>query len=150
MVMLRESLAVGAEISVVADCALVAIANNIRILVHAKRSIAMYAIMALDARGWIGYGFVQWDEAMTKVVTSSILDTARAVIPIRAIQALVADTNHVLYDVSMLFDEVFRWHTLSHPSQIAAWRTLRPGAKSLLANMFSVVCSEAGIKAWLG
>lgn len=87
---------------------------------------------------------------MTGMVTSGTLNAARAVIPVWAVQTLVADTDDILYAVSELLDKARDQHTLLHPSQMAAWRTLRPGAKSLLANMLSVVCSEAGMKAWLG
>ena len=84
---------------------------------------------------------------MTRMITSGTLDTARAVIPIWAIQALVANTSDILKAVNELSDKARGQHTLLHPSQMAWWRTLRPGARSLLANILSVVCSEAGMKA---
>ena len=150
VVVCRKSLAVGAKISVVANSTLVAITNDVGILVCAKWAIAMDAIVTLGSCRRVGYGFVEWDEAVIGVVTSSILDTAGAVIPIWAIQALVADSNDILYIISKLHCGAIGWQTLSHPSQMAAWRALRPGDKSLLANVLRVVCSEAGMKAWLG
>ena len=150
MVVRRKSFAVGAEISVMADSTLVAIANDVGILICAEWAIAMDAIVTLGSCWRVGYGFVKWDEAVIGVVTSSILDAARAVIPIWAIQALVANSNDILYIVSRLNCGAIGWQTLSHPSQMAAWRALRPGDRSLLANVLRVVCSEAGIKAWLG
>lgn len=87
---------------------------------------------------------------MTGMVTSGTFDAAGAVIPVWAVQALVANTSDILNAVNELSDQARDQHTLLHPSQIAWWRTLRPGARSLLANILSVVCSEAGMKAWLG
>ena len=150
MVVRRKCFAVGAKISVMADSTLVAITNDVGILVCAEWAIAMDAIVTLGSSWRVGYGFVEWDEAVIGVVTSSILDAARAVIPIWAIQALVANSNNILCIVSRLRCGAIDWQTLSHPSQMAAWRVLRPGDKSLLANTLRVVCSEAGIKAWLG
>lgn len=150
VVVRRKSFAVGAEISVMADSTLVTITNDVGILICAEWAIAMDAIVTLGSCWRIGYGFVKWDEAVVGVVTSSILDAARAVIPIWAIQALVANSNDILYIVSRLNCGAIGWQTLSHPSQMAAWRALRPGDRSLLANVLRVVCSDAGMKAWLG
>ena len=150
MVVRRKSLAISAKIGVMANSTLVAITNDVGILVCAEWAIAMNAIVTLGSCWRIGYGFVERDEAVVGVVTSSILDAAGAVIPIWAIQALVANSNDILYCVSRLDCGAIGWQTLSHPSQMAAWRALRPGDKSLLANVLRVVCSEAGMKAWLG
>ena len=150
VVVRRESLAIGAEISVVANSTLVTITNDVGILVCAEWAITMDSVVALGSCRWIGYGFVERDEAVIRVVTSSILDAAGAVIPIWAVQALVANSKDILHIVSRLHCGAIGRQTLSHPSQMAAWRTLRPGDKSLLANVLRVVCSEAGMKAWLG
>ena len=150
VVVRRKRLAVGAKVSVMTDSTLVAITNDVGILVCTEWAIAMDAIMALGSSWRVGYGFVEWDEAVIGVVTSSILDAARAVIPIWAIQALVANSNNILCIVSKLRCGAIGWQTWSHPSQMAAWRALRPGDKSLLANVLRVVCSEAGMNAWLG
>ena len=150
VVVRRKSLAVGAKISVMANSTLVAVTDDVGILVCAEWAIAMDAIVTLGSCRRIGYGFVERDEAVIGVFTSSILDAAGAVIPIWAVQALVANSDDILDTVSRLHCEANGWQTLSHPSQMAAWWALRPGDKSLLANVLRVVCSDAGMKAWPG
>lgn len=96
-------LAVGAEVDVVADGALVANATDVRALANrAKRPVAADA----DMRGLGSYAaevtqrLVDGYEAMVGVHEARVRDAGTAVIPVRAVQALVANTCDVLGLVS--------------------------------------------------
>jgi hypothetical protein len=86
-------LAVVAEIRVVANGTLVADALDVVVLILAEWSVAVDAHMTGTVltrhRNWIEDG----SEAMKWVDEAGILDAFRAVIPIWAIEALVANTE---------------------------------------------------------
>ena len=91
------SLAIGTEIGVVAHGTLVPIAlDEVAATVFAERAIAVDTRMTATSAGRVIQGFVQWHEAMLRVVSSGRLDTDAAVIKVGTGQALVADTENAL------------------------------------------------------
>lgn len=99
--MSRQSLAVGAEIGVVADSTLVAVTDDIRPLVLAKRTIAEDGVVSLGAHWWIRNCLVDRNKAVSWVDVASTLHTSGAIIPVRAVHALVTYPINVLYQVSL-------------------------------------------------
>jgi hypothetical protein len=94
-----KSLAVGAEINVIADGTLVANPIDIALggLVFAQRSITEDAIMDLPIMSLLlGEGFIDWGKSVPGVTLGSIYDAVWTVVPIRAIKTLVAGANNVL------------------------------------------------------
>ena len=95
----RASLTTGTEVGIVAYGTLVAVSNNIRRLVAAKRSITVDAIVAspaeLSSTG-IADWFIDGDKAMAGVDEAGIDNACRAVVPVGAVKALVTDTEDVL------------------------------------------------------
>ena len=88
-------------------------------LVLAKRTITIDPMMNLSMLCGTGKRLVYWHKAVTGVIVASMLDTGRAIIPIRTIEALIADSVDELWTVrheSITQDD---HHTASHPSQIA-------------------------------
>ena len=87
-------LAVLAEVCVVAYSALVASTLDVGkvLLVLAKGPIAVDAVVTATAGKRLGKGFIDRHEAVTRVDDLSALQALRAVVPVGAIQALVADT----------------------------------------------------------
>jgi hypothetical protein len=101
----RACLARLAEISVVADSALEAVADNVgrtRTSSRAQRAVAANSIMNRPVHGAEPSGTVilEWlidgDEAMTWMDEGGVHNAARAVVPIRAILAFVADALDTL------------------------------------------------------
>ena len=76
MAVCRKGLAIGTEIRVVADCTLVAITDDVTIFVFTQWTIAVYTIVALAARGWVGDAFVDRNKTMTRMVTVGRFHTA--------------------------------------------------------------------------
>jgi len=89
----RDGFAVGAEVSVVTNCAFVADALNVRLalLVFTERTIAVDSVMTYNR----GTGLWQWlvdgNEAMLWVDELRTLDTRGAKVPVWAIEALMAN-----------------------------------------------------------
>ena len=92
----RQSFAVGAEIGVMADGTLVAVASNVRPTINTKRTIAIDADMSLGGMEWSSNSLVDRNEAMAGMVLTSSLDASGTVIPIGAAHALIANTVDVL------------------------------------------------------
>ena len=94
---------------------------------------------------------VERNEGVARVRLASTLLALRAVVPVGAIEALVTNAVNVL-DRSVHFQDngTRIEQTLSQPSQIAQWRSLRPGGKKSVAILFNTVAPEAGAKPWLG
>jgi len=98
------SLARSAEVGVMAHRALVAHTRDIGFAVVAQRAIAVDANVACSRWVSLADGRVDGSEAMTRVCAAGILDAIVAVIPIRAVQALVADAVDLL--VAIIADGV--------------------------------------------
>jgi hypothetical protein len=86
-------LAVLAEVGVMAHGALVANTLNVRgVLTVAKGTIAVDAVVAVTAIERLGERIIDGHEAVARMNVLGALDTIRAVVPIWAVEALVADT----------------------------------------------------------
>jgi hypothetical protein len=100
------SLATGTEVGVVTYGTLVAVSNNIRRLVATEWSVAVDAIVAslskLSSTG-IADWFIDGNEAMSGVDEAGIDNTCRAIVPVRAVEALVTDTKDVLLALALHF-----------------------------------------------
>jgi len=98
-----QSLAVLAEVCIVADDALVSNTLNVGLLRVAltKRSIAVDA-MVRDRRGRTALEMlIDGSEAVTRVSVTSVLVALAAVVKVRAVEALVAYTmNHVVTTIA--------------------------------------------------
>lgn len=118
----RQSLAVSAEVSVVANGTLVAIAPNKALRAGAEWSVAEDTAMMLPQSWHIGQRFVERCETMTRMRGLSIRKAGRAVVKVWASKALVAHTNDLLFNVSSrcLSNGAVRL-TLLQPSQVAWW-----------------------------
>jgi len=94
----RRCFAICAEVHIIADGALVADTLDVgrSSLVLAKRAIAVDAVVALVGDARLGYRLIDGHEAVHGVVEASTLDALGAVIPVRAVQALVTHTVDVL------------------------------------------------------
>jgi hypothetical protein len=90
----RVSLAVLAEVGVVTDGTLVADTFNVRqvLLVFAKRPVTVNTIVAVAAVHRLRQRLVDGNKAVAGMDELGVLHTLTAVIPIRAVQTLVADT----------------------------------------------------------
>lgn len=87
-------LAVLAEVGIVANSALVADAVNVRqiLLVLAEGTVTVDTVVAVCAVQRLCQRLVDGNKAMTGVDELGVLETVRAVVPVWAVQALVADT----------------------------------------------------------
>ena len=95
-----ECLAVGTEVSVVAHGALVSIASDVVSLVFAERTITTNVLMRHRTTNGTGDVLVDRRKTVTGMDMAGALDTGIAVIPVGAVQALVANTIDVLLFVS--------------------------------------------------
>lgn len=90
--------AVGAEVSIVANSALVTHALDIAVLVLAERAIAVdtnvFRLIRVASSSWDG--LVMGSEFMLRMNELGVLNTFGAVVPIGAVEALVADTENWL------------------------------------------------------
>ena len=94
-----QSFTIGTEIGVMADSTLVADAPNVRPtarFVLTKRAVTVDAVVDLVAGVRVGNRLVQGCKAMSWMVAVSCNEAVRAIIPIRAAQALVSDAYDVL------------------------------------------------------
>jgi hypothetical protein len=98
----RVGLAVGTEVRVVADGALVPVSGDVRLKAAggvAERSIAIDAIVTGPAGEWSALGGVRLehgDELVLRVDKAGVDETFRAVVPVWTVHALVANTIDVL------------------------------------------------------
>jgi len=91
----RRSLAIGAEVQVIADSTLVSIAEDVVQVGLAKRSITSNAGMhglAAELRSNVDR-LEDWNELVAWMGLAGGLDADRAVVPIWTAQALMADSN---------------------------------------------------------
>lgn len=88
--------AVGAEVGVVTDSALVAHALDVAVLVLAEWAITVdtnvLRLVRVTSSSWDG--FVMRSEPVLRMNELGVLDTFRAVVPVRAAEAFVADTDN--------------------------------------------------------
>ncbi len=98
MMELRQRFAAGAEVGIVADRTLVPNPRNVRsiLLSFAERTIAVNADVSLGALRHLRNRFVERYKAMSWMAVTSILEASRAVVPVRAVHALVTYTMDVL------------------------------------------------------
>lgn len=96
MTIRRQCLAFRAEIRVVTDCALVSVANNVRLDVFAQGAITVDVIVDRATRTAERNRFVQLDKTVACMSCVSALDTIRAKVPIWAVQAFVASAIDIL------------------------------------------------------
>jgi hypothetical protein len=98
----RVGLAVGTEVRVVADGALVPVSGDVRLKAAggvAERSIAIDSIVTGPAGEWSALGGVRLehrDELVLRVDKAGVDETFRAVVPVWTVHALVANTIDVL------------------------------------------------------
>ena len=93
-----QCLAASTEVNIIADSALVTNASDAAWigLVKAEWAIAVDEGVALLAGEGLGDGLVDWNEAMARVDLVHLLDAAFTVVPVRAVEALMADTVNIL------------------------------------------------------
>lgn len=92
----RQRLALGAEVSIVADSTLVAISMNVAAVVSAQRAVAVDVVVNGRTLTEEWDRLVQWDKSMAWVTCSGTFDACRTEIPVRTIQALVTCAIDVL------------------------------------------------------
>jgi hypothetical protein len=94
VVVTRQGLARSAEVGIVAHSALVANTHDVRLisLVLAQRAVAVDTSVASEHRLRLGDRVVDRGEAVTRVLEGCVSDTSAAVVPVGAVQALVANT----------------------------------------------------------
>lgn len=147
----RIGLAVGAEVCVVANSALVTHALDVAVLVLAERAITVdtnvLRLVRVASGSWDG--FVMGCESMMRVIELGVLDTFRAVIPIRAVHALVADTEDWLITAiaqSGVLDTASRsTHERAHSADCAFCNSLE-GMSWMMTMLIGLVASSAEIK----
>jgi hypothetical protein len=127
-------LAIGTEIRIVADGALVADTLNVGsiILVLAQRAIAVDPAVAGSPGRAHREGIVNGDEAVMRVRRAGLLDALGAVVPVRAVQALVADT----IDVLVMLAESDHWNGATY--------LLATIADGVVANVASGLAEDLG------
>jgi hypothetical protein len=98
VVVAGQSLARRAEVRVVAHSALVADTRDVWLvnLIPAKRTVAVNARMASEHRLGLGDRVVDGREAVASMLERSLSNARAAVVPVWAVQALVADTKDSL------------------------------------------------------
>ena len=96
----RKCLAIGTKIGIVTDGTLVTITTDVISFILAKRSITSNVMMCYKPTGWASNMFVDWNKTMARVNVTSTLNAGSAVIPIRAVQALVTNPMNVLIGVN--------------------------------------------------
>tara|TARA_R110002003_G_scaffold1005_3_gene21980 strand:- start:17553 stop:18035 length:483 start_codon:yes stop_codon:yes gene_type:complete len=86
------------KVGVMADSTLVANTLNIRqvLLVFAKRTVAVDAVMTVDCAEWLGQRLINGHKSVARMDVLRTLDTVGAVVPVWAVQALVTDTVYEL------------------------------------------------------
>lgn len=149
-------LTIGAEVGVVADGALVAVAYDVRRLAATERTITENSVVsdpvgAMDAL--LGNWLIDRDKAMSWVNEVGIDDASGAEVPVRTVQTLVTDTMDVLETSQLRYSVELAANgklTLSQPSHTALWRTFRPGWRRASARGSKGTLSTAGAKACLG
>lgn len=82
-----------AEVGVVADGTLIANTLDVVVLVLAERTVAVDTYVAWLAHARYGKRLEEGREAMPWVDQGGVLDALRAVVPVRALEALVADAE---------------------------------------------------------
>jgi hypothetical protein len=98
----RVGLAVGTEVRIVADGALVPVSGDVRLKAVggiAERSIAIDAVVTGPADEWSalgGVGLVHRDKLVLRVDKAGVDETLRAVVPVWTVHTLVANTIDVL------------------------------------------------------
>ena len=91
----REGLAIGAKVCVVADGALVAVANNVSLaLTH--RAIAVNTNVLLSQAFTVQDRLVQRGKRVAWVVNVSLFPASAAVVPVRTAETLVTNTVDIL------------------------------------------------------
>ena len=144
MTMGRMSLAICAEINIVADGTLVANAGNIALcrLVLAQGTVAKDAIVDLDVTGLVTDSSVDRRKPMARVVNRGVGVTVGTEVPVRASQALVADAKDrlelsVSWRLPIISKHINMWFlTFSPPSQMAACLNWRPGRQRDMIKFF--------------
>lgn len=92
----RDSLAVSAEVCIIANCTLVANSRDVLLVALAEWAVAEDAKVGLTTFGNFGNGFIDRGESMARVSPWRLFDAFIAIIPIRAIQTLVSNANDSL------------------------------------------------------
>jgi hypothetical protein len=97
----RECLTIGAEIEVVAHRALVTDSSYIprNWFALAQGSITEDAIVNLVGLRRLGYSLIEWSKSMTRMGFLGTQEALRAIVPVRASEALVTHTDDTLQDV---------------------------------------------------
>lgn len=92
----RESFTASTEVCIVADCALIAVTNDVRVLLRTTFTITVDTDVLLLTTWYTAEMLVEGNKRMTWVCLSSILLAVRAIIPVRAVEALVTDAVDIL------------------------------------------------------
>lgn len=141
--------AILAEVGVVAHSALEACTLNVRevLFVLTQRSIAVDTVMTATARHRLGERLVDWDEAVTGVDNLGTLQALRAVVPVWAVQALVADAVDEL--VTAVTNSVVACITAGVAERIAQSRqsSVRSGSLEGMAGVVAVLVDRVALQA---
>ena len=97
-----QGLTFGAEIGIMANRALVSIANDIALGAFrlAQWSVTVNARMTLHARCATWNRIKEWNKPMGGMGLASIFDASRAIIPIGTVHALMPDAINILLKIS--------------------------------------------------
>lgn len=101
-----EGFAIGTEVSVVTDSALVADATDVLLasLASTSSSVAPDAEVGGFFESRLLDFLVEFGKAMARMDLRSTLDTGLAVVPVGAAQALVTNTTDMLYKLVLTLD----------------------------------------------
>lgn len=92
----RDSLAVSAEVCIVANCTLVANSRDVLLVALAEWAVAEDAKVDFTTFGDFSNGLIDRGESMAWVSLWRLIDAFKAIIPIRAVQTLVSNADEGL------------------------------------------------------
>lgn len=113
-----ESLTVGTKVNIITDCTLVADTLNIALsrLVLAKWTVTEDSVVDIHFTGLIADSLIDRSKSVTRVATLGMGSAVTAVVPVRAAQAFVTNTNDAL--VTSITDscvlELTTWKAARH------------------------------------
>ena len=112
MVSCWQGLALGTEVSVVTNSALVTVSNNVVGDFLAQWAVAVDAVVNYVPLGREWDRFIERNETMAWMGSASIFDAIRAKVPIWALQAFVASTINVLHPSECVDKYRTNYHSL--------------------------------------
>lgn len=149
------SLAAGTEVGIMADSTLVTVTLDVVALVLAERAITVdTAVSLLASKHGVRNRIVDRHKAVTFVNERSTLEASTAVVPIWAVEALVADTeNEIVTAIADgLMSDVAAWlehfcHTILHTGRqgLSGWSE---GVLWVVTVLIGNMALNAEIKVW--